>query len=143
VAALPPLDLPTLPGPAVAALVGPPTSGLPPLTLPGLALPAITAAPTVPAAPVDEPPALLGGFDLERFYPRDARLRGIGGESRVELELDAEGQVTRIDLRDSTPPGVFDAAARRLAQTLRYRPARREGRPVAALTTVVIRWNLR
>jgi protein TonB len=142
-AALPPLDLPDLPGPTVAALVGPPTSGLPPVTLPGLSVPAVISAPVAPLGPTDEPPTLLGGFDLERFYPREARLRGIGGESRVELELDAEGMISRIVLRDSTPPGVFDVAARRLAQSLRYRPARRDGQAVATLTTVVIRWNLR
>jgi protein TonB len=62
---------------------------------------------------------------LGRYYPRRAINRRIEGKTRIKVAVAADGTVQEIALIDSQPPGVFDAAAKRAAQSLRYaaRPA--------------------
>jgi protein TonB len=91
---------------------------------------------------VDEQPVLINGFDLERFYPRSARLRGVEGTSSMRLGINSEGQVVAISIITSDPPGVFDGAAQALCKTLRYTPARVHERPVACVITLAVEWRL-
>lgn len=151
--ALPSLDLPAttasdLTLPQIASLDDP-------LTLP------LSVPPFVPLGPpgdgLDAPPTAGGGgplafdtpaqregaFDLDRFYPRTARLRGITGSSRLRLTISAEGRITAVEVLDSTPPGVFEHAAERLARTLRYRPATAAGKPVASELETSIQWTIK
>jgi protein TonB len=141
VASLPRLDLPALSeAAAMPPLAAPTSAALPALVLPTLAPPtlALTATPPSP----DIPASLLGGFDLERFYPREARARGWGGRTRLELSIDATGTVTAVRVIDSTPAGVFDEAARRLGVTLRFSPATRNGQALATRQPLLIAWTL-
>ncbi len=150
--ALPTLDLPTTPSPT--ALVLPDTPNLiTNLDLP-LNLPAFAAiAPvTVPAAPLtavglgepDKPADRIADFDLDKFYPRTARLRGITGRSRVRITIDAEGHVSGAEVLDSTPPGVFDKATELLGRAQRYHgPATRGGKPVPSTEDLIIDWTLK
>ncbi len=101
-----------------------------------------TLAATAASSVVDEPPVLINGFDLERFYPRNVRLRGIEGSSSMRLEISPEGKVTAAAIIASEPPGVFDAAAQALCKTLHYTPARTRGNPVACVITLVVEWRL-
>jgi protein TonB len=91
---------------------------------------------------VDEQPVLINGFDLERFYPRSARLRGVEGTSSMRLGINSEGQVVAISIITSDPPGVFDGAAQALCKTLHYTPARVHERPVACVITLAVEWRL-
>ena len=104
------------------------------------------APPTgTPAARHPEPgrgPVLIRPPDMESFYPLRARRRGITGETRFRITIDRAGTVTDVDILQSTPAGVFDAAARRLARSLRFRPARRDGRPVRCRVTSNFVWKL-
>jgi len=119
-----------------------------PVTMPTVmaALPAGNSGAVAPVADaselVDEPPVLINGFDLERFYPRNARLRGIEGVSSMRLELGLDGKVTASSIVVSDPPGVFDSAARALCKTLHYTPARTRGAPVACAITLSVEWRL-
>lgn len=166
----PPLATPAVatPAPAAAAPIPLPDLDLPitttseAWTLPppvgldhGVALPLLVPAFTVPrnadlvaARPldgldIDTPAERLGAFDLDRFYPRSARLRGITGRTRLRLTLDAHGEVTAWQVVDSTPPGVFDEAAARIVRSLRYRPAKAGGTDVPTVVDEVIAWTIR
>ncbi len=144
--ALPSLDLP---------LAGPVSDlALPAATLSVLAfdLPWVIPAVAAPALPggaggaglaVDTPAEREGAFDLERFYPRPAKLRGVTGSSRVRIAIAADGRVSAVTVLASEPAGVFDSAAERVARSLHYRPALREGQPVASEQETVIAWSLK
>jgi protein TonB len=69
-------------------------------------------------------------------------MRGTTGSSRIALTVDAGGRVTAVEVLDSEPAGVFEQAARRLGRALSFRPALREGRPVAARVTLRLVWRL-
>ena len=90
----------------------------------------------------DEPPALLAALDLRRFYPRQALVRRIEGQTVLRLELDASGAVRVGTIVSSLPAGVFDDAAQRLARQLRFSPAKRAGQAVAAIFTQTIHWSI-
>lgn len=63
-------------------------------------------------------------------YPPAARAEGIEGVVLVEYRVDAEGRVRAPRVVRAEPPGVFDAAALDAVRSWRYRPWRRDGRPV-------------
>lgn len=135
---LPALDLPLTGDPALATGSGSALGSLLEVPAPALTLPAVTAS--VEAV---EPPVLQGGLQLDRFYPYVARSRGLTGSSRLSLDLDAAGAVVGIRVLDSTPSGVFDAAALALAKTLRFQPARRGGHAVPTTTSLTIAWTIK
>ena len=91
----------------------------------------------------DQPAEMESAFDLERHYPRSARLRGITGRSRMRITIDATGVVTDVVVYDGTPAGVFEQATERLARGLRYRPAKRDGKPVVSVKELLIDWTLK
>lgn len=106
--------------------------------------PGVAAPQAVQGAPLgfDEQPELASAFDLKRFFPRQAKMRGVEGESVVRFELDKTGAVLRATVLSSTPNGVFEQAAERLARSLRFRPAKRAGVPVACTYDQRIYWKL-
>jgi protein TonB len=142
--ALPSLDLPTA-GPvsdlALPALGVPPGDILLPLAIPA-ALP-LDATGTLAEAPFDTPPERIGDFDLDHFYPRLAKQRGITGSTRVRLHISSSGRVESVEILSSDPPEVFERAAERLAHSLNFRPATRAGQPVAVVQDTVIAWTLK
>lgn len=149
--ALPTLDLPTAPPPDALALPDVPnldaTFDLP------LNVPAFTTMAPVVAS--DGPPGALtlgepdqtaeleATFDLERFFPRSARLRGISGRSRMRLTIDTTGTVTAVVVYEATPTGVFERATEQLGRSLRFRPAKQAGKPVASTKDLIIDWTLK
>ncbi len=125
--------------PAARARVDP--TDLPALALPTQRLSSLSAASAGPAP--DHAAELVFAPDLEAFYPPPARQRKTEGRTRLRLQLDARGAVQHIEIVESAPVGVFEDAARAAARRLRYRPARRDGRPVPSAVTLVLRWSLR
>lgn len=91
----------------------------------------------------DQSAQLESTFDLERFYPRAARLRGIAGQCRVRLTIIEDGSVLSIAIFECTPAGVFEQATRDLARSLRFRPALVDGKPVASAKDLIIDWTLK
>jgi len=94
-------------------------------------------------APFDTPPERVGDFDLDRFYPRLAKQRGITGSTRLRLHISDAGRVVAVEVQSSDPPGVFEQAAERLARSLHFRPAIRAGQAVAAQQDTIIAWTLK
>lgn len=150
--ALPALDLPAAPADAGLELPSFATTG-DMLTLPDT-VPAFAAfgdettlgdgiepGPRLELA-FDEPPTLLAALDLRRFYPRQALVRRIEGETVLRLELDASGAVRQSSIVSSVPSGVFDDAAERITRQLRFSPAKRAGQAVPAIFTQTIHWTI-
>ena len=91
----------------------------------------------------DQSAQLQSTFDLERFYPRAARLRGIVGQCRVRLTIIEDGSVLSVAIFESTPAGVFEQATRELARSLRFHPALVDGKAVASTKDLIIDWTLK
>ena len=76
-----------------------------------------------PSPPRQLPP---GEFKRIRYvppeYPKDALKRGIGGEVRVRMTLDADGKVKAAEIVNSSPAGVFDRAALDSVRRWRFKP---------------------
>ncbi|MCX7054319.1 MAG: energy transducer TonB [Proteobacteria bacterium] len=76
-----------------------------------------------PSPPRQLPP---GEFKRIRYvppeYPKDALKRGIGGEVRVRMTLDADGKVKAAEIVNSSPAGVFDRAALDAVRRWRFKP---------------------
>jgi protein TonB len=152
--ALPSLDLPpvstssTLSLPALGTLD--PSMALP-LSIPAFAAigpPSSTPATAQLGAAIappgfDTPPHVDTDFDLDRYYPRTARLRGVTGQSRLRIASDANGQVVTVTVLESSPPGIFDTAAERLGHALHFHPAQAQGRSVASVQDITIDWTIK
>lgn len=147
VPASPSRELPPVPPlaaePETAALPAPDLAAAPAVAL-DLAAPAGAAGIPESGRPgaFDCGPQLREPPDLAAFYPPAARAGGVTGVSTVWLTVDAAGRVAAAEVRESDPPGVFEAAAARLARSLRFVPARRDGRDIAVRTRVKFVWRL-
>lgn len=74
-------------------------------------------------------------------YPKDALTRGIAGEVRVRITLDADGKVKAAAVVNSSPADVFDKAALDAVRRWRFKPLA-GGNPDAeatVVTTIVFR----
>jgi TonB family protein len=121
-----------------------------PILVCALALLVSSRARAQPAAPADSgepksptpsvtPPIAISDEGAE--YPKQAIAEGFHDEVDVALILtiDATGAVTRVEVQ--TPAGHgFDEAATAAAERLRFRPATRDGRAVAARQRFVYRF---
>lgn len=74
-------------------------------------------------------------------YTDAARAAGIEGRVRVSIDVDAEGNVTSVEVIGSLDPAL-DEAALEAARGARFSPATHCGQPVAARFTVAIRFEL-
>jgi len=160
----PALPVPPLPETASVDLSSPAAVPLvfdvvraPSLEVPPYSVEEAAAAPPVPAparpAPKAEPagkrevgttrgPILVEPPNLADYYPRRARMRGVTGKTGVRLTIGADGRVRDVQILSSEPPGVFENAARRVGQSLQFRPALREDRPTAAAVSFNLIWRL-
>ena len=96
-------------------------------------LPAAPATPAPPAAaPAAAPaprPHVRSGVnpiyippleELQRRYPREARREGLSGRVVVRLTVSPNGDVVNAAVRQSTPPGLFDALALDFVRRFRF-----------------------
>ncbi|PYQ10394.1 MAG: hypothetical protein DMH00_11365 [Acidobacteria bacterium] len=73
-------------------------------------------------------------------YPDVARAQKLEGDVIVEVVVDREGKVTNP--RVITPASIFDASALEAAATYRYKPATKNGQPVAVTMNIIIVYKL-
>lgn len=147
---LPALDLPPIPH-SNAAITIPAMSavadlGALPLVMPAVAIAGAATGDATLAVPVTtddiQPPHLLSAVDLERFYPRAARLRGTTGQTVIQLSITAEGAVSAVTVLRSMPSGVFERSAEDLGRTQRFLPARQGGKPIATTLSLTLNWTV-
>ena len=69
--------------------------------------------------------------DAGPLYPEAARAEGIEGWVRLEYDISIDGRVENLRVLESSPPGVFDAAAMAAVAQWRYRAAVIDGAPSA------------
>jgi len=81
----------------------------------------------VRAEPVNDPPLR---------YPWVEYQQRLAGVVRFTLFINAQGGLDKVHLIDGTPPGYFEEAALEAVTQLRFRPAMKNGRPVASQKTI-------
>jgi TonB family protein len=79
---------------------------------------------------------------IELDYPSGALSKGVEGWVNVSYTVTAEGKVTGVKVLDSSPAGVFDAAATRAVSRVRYKPPLQGGKPVAVTTKLRIAFRM-
>jgi TonB family protein len=80
------------------------------------------------------------GVQIE--YPADALRRNLEGWVELAYLVNADGKVASVSVADSSPAGVFDAAAIRALSRVRYKPTLQGGKPVVVRTKVRIAFKL-
>lgn len=100
-------------------------------------------APPAPAAP-SEPVVITSAVWIERprnperYYPRDAFMRGIAGEVVLDCDVDVAGRLSCV-VTSETPVGQgFGDAALRIAGAHVMRPAMQDGTPVRGRYRMVV-----
>jgi protein TonB len=74
-------------------------------------------------------------------YPADADRRRLSGKVRLQLELEADGRISDLDVVSGSPPGVFEASAIRAFREARFAPAQKNGRPVRARVLIEVLYD--
>ena len=67
--------------------------------------------------------------DAGPLYPEAARAQGIEGWVRLRYDIASDGRVENLRVLESSPPGVFDAAAMAAVAQWRYRAPIIDGAP--------------
>ena len=98
----------------------------------------ITMAPPVAAA-LTTPVEVL--FKPSADYTAEARAMGIEGEAVLEVAFGASGDVSIVRIVNRLGHGLDETASRAVAG-IRFRPATRDGQPVAVRTLVHIEFRL-
>jgi len=100
---------------------------------------------SAPAAPrqarVDAPPSPKR--TIRPDYPKGARQRGEQGEVTLEIDVDADGAVTRTKVVVSSGFAELDEAAVKAAQKAKFRPAKSGGRSVASTARLKLDFKLK
>jgi TonB family protein len=93
----------------------------------------VTTTSTAPERPADEPPVAINPVSPMQ-YPRALLDQGIEGRVLLRLYVDSAGQLLNDSTRIAESSGypALDSAAVSGATGLRFSPALRNGRPVAA-----------
>lgn len=91
-------------------------------------------------ADLDRPPTAV--MRAEPPYPYKARQRRIEGEVTVKFLVKADGSVGRVQVIESQPKGLFDAAVLDAVARWRFEPGRIADEPVAAWVVSTIVFDL-
>ncbi|MGB6307107.1 MAG: energy transducer TonB, partial [Steroidobacteraceae bacterium] len=79
---------------------------------------------------------------IELEYPTGALNKGTEGWVSLSYVVTADGKVTALKVLDSSPPGVFEAAATRAMARVRYKPPMQGGKPTAVATKLKIAFRM-
>lgn len=126
------------PGPAPARsgeAPAPPAGGVRPAPEPEPASPEPYAALPFGA----EPPVLK--TRVEPQYPAAARKAGVAGEVVLQVVVERDGTIGSVFATQEAPMGLTEAATDAVRRWV-YAPARLEGRPIAVVKTVRVRFAL-
>jgi TonB family protein len=97
--------------------------------------------------PYDRKPELKNRADVQRalvqFYPRDLRALGLGGTTLVWVYLNEKGEVSNVQVRESSGFPNLDEAAVRVAEMMLFTPAENKGREVPVWISLPIVFKTR
>jgi TonB family protein len=79
---------------------------------------------------------------IELSYPAEALRKNIEGWVELSYVVSAEGKVAQINVLNSNPAGVFDAAATKTISRVRYKPMMQGGKPIAVSTKLRIAFRM-
>ncbi|GAA3998525.1 energy transducer TonB [Sphingomonas humi] len=139
----PPPTIPMPPsGPAID--VGPPIGSTVPDIGPALSatLPPPTLPPPLPAIERVSARAITPTDLLRPPYPEAKRRTGEEASLHLRLSIDDRGRVTAVDPIGTADPAFLNAARTHLARYWRYKPATEDGRAVASVLTITLRFKL-
>ncbi len=93
------------------------------------------------ATDLDTPPH--AAVRTNPVYPYKARQRNIEGFVEVKFLVGADGRISDVEIVDSQPAGLFDAAVLKTVPQWKFRPGVLDGRQVPSwvVTTVEFRLN--
>lgn len=135
-----------------------PVASPPPALVPPAAASPVSTAPPVSATPAPAV-AINSGVDLTYYsarevdvhpraliaitpaYPETADRKGLSGSVRLQLRLEANGQVEGLEVLSASPLGQFETAAREAFRHARFSPAMRQGLPVRALVVIEVTFD--
>ncbi|MCX7356580.1 MAG: TonB family protein [Alphaproteobacteria bacterium] len=101
-------------------------------------LPAPAPSPPVEPVVITSPTWVERPRNPERYYPRDAFMRGVAGEVVLDCDVDVVGRLSCI-VTSETPAGQgFGDAALRIAGAHVMRPAMQDGTPVRGRYRMVV-----
>jgi TonB family protein len=79
---------------------------------------------------------------LELEYPDRALAKGVEGWVSISYMVTTEGKVTGMKVLDSSPAGVFEAAATQALSRVRYKPMLQGGKPIIVATKLRIAFRV-
>ena len=88
---------------------------------------------------VDTKPRVLSRSPMQ--YPASAMKKRIKGYVVVNLLIDTDGSIEAAKVLQSSPPGVFDAAALSGIRSWRFAPGKYKGRPVKVWAKQKVRFD--
>jgi protein TonB len=74
-------------------------------------------------------------------YPEVAYMNRLRGTVRMRIFISGEGRVDRAEVVEATPKGHFEQAAIDAVQRTRFRPARKDGRPVPSQKLIEVEFD--
>jgi protein TonB len=106
-----------------------------------VARPPPTPAPhaiVVPGTPIQ----LIGGVDVNGYYPEQARRLGVEGRPEVKVCVSPNGKITSTEIVTGSGNDLLDAAALKVARAYKFKPATSEGKPVESCATLPVKFAL-
>ena len=89
---------------------------------------------------LDQKPVSIAA--LKPHYPYRARRMGIEGYVMVRFLVDREGHARKVSIIDAEPDGVFEETVRSTVPRWRFKPGRKDGRPVDTWVEMTIRFGM-
>jgi protein TonB len=74
-------------------------------------------------------------------YPEKAYLNRLAGTVRMRIYISHDGRVDKADVLAASPRGHFEEAALDAVQRTRFRPARKDGRPVPSHKLIEVEFD--
>ena len=75
-------------------------------------------------------------------YPPEALRKNIEGWVELSFVVTAQGKITTVKVLNSSPSGVFEAAATRAVSGARYKPILQDGKPMAVSTRLRVAFRV-
>jgi TonB family protein len=99
------------------------------------------STPQAPAAVSTEVPPRAENL-VQPAYPEEARKAGVEGKTIVEVTIGADGAVLGCSLVTSSGNGHLDAAALGAAQSAKFAPGTKDGKPVEMKVQIPFQFKL-